>query len=151
MKRKICIIILQLFIIISLTSAQNEYNTWYFGHKAGMHFNSGSPVALMDGQLNSLEGSAVICDDSGNILFYTNGMEIWDRSHNIMPNGSMMLGDSSSTCAAVIVQHPGNDSLYYVFIPNKTGIGGTEFSYSIVNINLNGGLGDVSSKNNLLF
>ena len=46
-----------LFILSMLTShAQGEANIWYFGKNAGLDFNSGSPVALTNGQLVTSEG-----------------------------------------------------------------------------------------------
>jgi hypothetical protein len=51
--------------------AQGEANIWYFGSHAGLDFNSGSPVALTDGQLVTEEGCATISNSSGQLLFYT--------------------------------------------------------------------------------
>ena len=31
--------------------AQMEAAVWYFGHNAGLNFNSGVPVAITDGQI----------------------------------------------------------------------------------------------------
>ena len=60
--------------IISFTFAQKEANVWYFGNKAGLDFNSGSAVVLEDGVLDSFEGVSTICDNDGNLLFYTDGI-----------------------------------------------------------------------------
>tara|TARA_B110000211_G_C14069015_1_gene549069 strand:- start:2194 stop:2424 length:231 start_codon:yes stop_codon:yes gene_type:complete len=49
-------------------SAQNEGNIWYFGYNAGLDFNSGSPVLLSNGQLNTYEGCATIADNNGDLL-----------------------------------------------------------------------------------
>jgi len=66
--------------------SQKEANIWYFGENAGLDFNSGVPVALLDGQLNTREGCATISDKNGNLLFYTDGITVWNRSHKIMQN-----------------------------------------------------------------
>ena len=47
----------------SLSFAQGEANIWYFGENAGLDFNSGSPVALTDGQINTNEGCAVLSNN----------------------------------------------------------------------------------------
>ncbi len=144
----------QLFIVlimlpISLLS-QNVNNTWYFGNQAGLSFTTNPPTALT-GPLQAIEGSATISDPAGNLLFYTNGMTIWDRNHNIMPNGNGISGGVSSTQAALIVPLPGSCSKYYLFTTddhNGTGC----LRYSIVNMCLHNGFGDLETltKNTLL-
>jgi hypothetical protein len=46
-----------IFFCILLTSqqtiAQGEANIWCFGENAGLDFNSGSPVPLLDGELDT--------------------------------------------------------------------------------------------------
>lgn len=51
------------------SSAQREAANWYFGVNAGLDFNSGLPVALQNGKLQTIEGSATISDRNGNLLF----------------------------------------------------------------------------------
>ena len=92
--------------------AQGEANIWYFGHGAGLDFNSGTPIAITDGALNTVEGCASISNSSGSLLFYTNGATVWNKQHQPMPNGTGLMGDSSSTQAAVIVPKPGSQSIY---------------------------------------
>jgi len=53
-----------------VSQAQGEANIWYFGQNAGIDFNSGSPVALTNGQLVTDEGCATISNSSGQLLFY---------------------------------------------------------------------------------
>lgn len=63
-----------------------------------------------------------------------------------MQNGTGLSGDPSSTQSAIIVPQPGNDSVYFLFtIDSETGARG--LCYSIVNMNHNGGLGEVIIKN----
>jgi len=126
--------------------AQNEAAIWYFGENAGLDFNSGAPVALTDGAMITQEGCATISDGNGNLLFYTSGVTVWDRAHNSMPNGTGLLGDFSSSQSAIVVPDPGNPDLYYVFTVDDLG-GDNGFQYSVVDMTLNGGLGDVTLKN----
>ena len=44
----------------TVNNTGKEGNIWYFGYGAGLDFNSGSPVPLLDGQLYTLEGCASI-------------------------------------------------------------------------------------------
>ena len=126
--------------------AQNEAAIWYFGENAGLDFNSGAPVALTDGAMITQEGCATISDGNGNLLFYTSGVTIWDRTHNPMPNGTGLLGDFSSSQSAIVVPDPGNPDLYYIFTVDDLG-GPNGFQYSVVDMTLNGGLGDVTLRN----
>ncbi|WP_340063791.1 T9SS type B sorting domain-containing protein [Ascidiimonas aurantiaca] len=109
-------------IFIGTLSAQREAANWYFGLNAGIRFNGdGTVVPLTDGRLSTNEGCASISDKFGNLLFYTDGITVWDRTHNIMPNGNGLLGDPSSTQSAIIVPNPGNSNLYYIFTVHALG------------------------------
>lgn len=139
--------ILTLSLLCGLLHAQKEANIWYFGRNAGLDFNSGSPVFLHNGQLNTLEGCATISDVNGNLLFYTNGVTVWNSNHQVMPNGTGLLGDSSSTQSAIIVPLPGSSTIYYIF--TVTELGGTAgLNFSEVDMTLAGGLGDVTGTKN---
>ncbi|HLG02702.1 MAG TPA: gliding motility-associated C-terminal domain-containing protein, partial [Bacteroidia bacterium] len=125
--------------------SQGENNIWYFGNNAGIDFNSGSPVSISGGQVNTIEGSAGICNAAGQLLFYSDGTFVWDRNHNIMPNGSGLFGDGSSTQSAVICADPAGPSLYYIFTADQGGYAGPNqgINYSKIDMTLNAGLGDV--------
>ncbi len=69
--------LLILFLSTAFAQAQGEANIWYFGQNAGLDFNSGSPVALLDGQINTYEGCAIISTSDGQLLFYTDGITIY--------------------------------------------------------------------------
>ena len=131
--------------------AQKETWHWYFGGQAGIDFTSGSPIADTNGKMTALEGVSSISDTSGNLLFYTDGMRVWNKTHEIMDNGNGLFGHNSSTQSSIVVKQPDNDSIYYIFTldakesydnPIHNG-----FRYSIVNINQNNGLGKVVLKN----
>jgi len=129
--------------------AQKEANMWYFGNYAGIDFNSGSPVAFSGSAMTQLEGCASISDTSGATLFYTNGYCVWNKSNVPMPNGLGLLGDNNSAQAAIIVRAPGSYTTFYIFTTPTWGVG--DMCYSIVDMTLQGGLGDVTIKNAPLF
>ncbi len=139
------IFILIMFCLVNL-SAQKEANIWYFGHNAGLDFNGSTPIALTDGAINTDEGCASIADSNGDLLFYTDGKVVWNKSHQQMPNGFGMFGHKSSTQSGVIVPKPGSNSIYYIFTVDFTANSGG-IAYSEVDMNLNGGLGDITVKN----
>jgi hypothetical protein len=158
MKKRTILLFLFLNVVLVFV-AQNpdlkRTNHWYFGNGAGLDFSSGSPVAVTDGKLHTSEGSAVMSDTAGNLLFYTDGDTIWNKNHLPMLNGTGLFGCGnygSTAQAALIVPKPQNDSIYYVFTNDcfeNQGVKG--FRYSVVNIYLDNGLGSVVSKNNMLF
>ncbi|MBD0259812.1 MAG: PKD domain-containing protein, partial [Cytophagales bacterium] len=134
--------------------AQPQAAIWYFGENAGLDFRSGAPVPLTDGQIHTIEGSTTIADPQGNLLFYSDGMNVWNRQHRLMTNGTGLKGHFSSTQSATVVPHPGNPSLYFLFTSDQSGYYGTAnvgVHYSVVNMCLDGGLGDVERKNVFLF
>lgn len=141
------------FIFFSTISfSQNEANIWYFGRNAGLDFNSGAPEVLLDGVLNTNEGCATISDSNGNLLFYTDGVTVYDRNHNIMPNGTNLNGDFSSTHSAIAIPYPNEASKYFVFTvdtpwndPDTKGL-----QYSVIDMSLNNGFGEVTATKNIL-
>ena len=106
------------FFILSLTYGQKEAAHWFFGQYAGLNFNNRTPVP-QQGSLYTLEGCATISNKKGGLLFYTDGFTIWNRNHQIMPNGNDLYGQRSSTQAAIIVPMPESENLYYVFTVNR--------------------------------
>ena len=138
-----------LFLALLLCSSGNSYaqgegNNWYFGHYAGITFSTNPPSALTDGAMLTSEGCSSISDFNGNLLFYTDGSTVWDKTHQVMPNGSGLLGDASSTQSGIIVPHTGDPDIYYIFTVDDYGnslMNG--FRYSKVDLSLNGGNGDI--------
>lgn len=142
-------LILILFLFIQhFLFAQKEGNIWYFGNNAGIDFNTESPTAITDGAMDTPEGCATMCDNMGNILFYTNGVTVWNSEHQVMPNGDELLGNVSSTQSSIIIKKPGLNSKYYLFTTgHQADIFGLRFTE--VDMSLNDGLGDVTNIKNL--
>src|SRR4030095_6129011 len=145
-----CLLICVSFSLV----AQNENDKWIFGGNvfptspASLDFSGGTPVATTpSSSFYSTEPAASISDyTTGGLLFYSNSTTIYNKLHNIMPNGSGIDGCGSSTQGALIIRKPCNANLYYHFtvdcIENSLIAG---FRYSIVDMTLAGGNGDVIS------
>lgn len=124
-------------------------NNWYFGLNAAITFNTSPPSVITTSQMYQNEATASISDANGRLLFYTNGITVWNRNNQVMPNGTGLIGDGSST-SCLIVPHPGNSALYYIFHTGSSDAPNTKgFRYTIVDMRLNYGMGDVvvASKN----
>jgi gliding motility-associated-like protein len=146
-----------ILLALSIHSAYSQQaNIWYFGEEAGLNFNTLTnnlqPAVITDGKMKAEEGCGSISDINGNLLFYTNGITVYNRRHVIMLNGDGLLGHLSSMQSGFIVQVPGNDSIFYVFTTDafeNNFING--YRYSVVNMKHDNGYGEVISKNNVLW
>lgn len=121
--------------------AQQEINNWFFGYNGGLNFSGGMPV-VTPGSLRGWEGCSSISDRNGNLLFYSDGITVWNRNHQVMANGINLNGDTLCTQSVLITNHPGNPALYYVFTVAKEAEP-EGLQYSVVDMTLNSGLGDV--------
>ncbi len=130
---------------------QGQAGIWYFGENAGLNFNVDPAVALTNGSLNTEEGCSTVCNAQGDLLFYTDGITVYNKNHVVMANGNGLDGNSSATQSSIIVQQPGSAVLYYIFTVDahqnalRNGL-----NYSIVDLSQNGGLGTVTVKNTVL-
>lgn len=143
------------------SSAQYE-NKWVFGDRVGINFTSGTPVPFVFNNTTaalqpSIEADASVCDNSGNLLFYTDGSYIFDRQQSLMPNGNNLTGlpsfaisgnisPTSSSCQGTIIIPMINDAQkYFVFsiTSNEMGVNFGRLYYSVVDMGLNNGMGDV--------
>ena len=132
-------------------------NNWFFGRDQGIDFSTGSPVNQLGGQITglSIEGSSTMSHHrTGDLLFYSDAKSVWDVNHNIMPNGAGFISSSSGQSTAqatLIVPMPGDSNQYYIFMNNgrSQDISLNETRFSVVDMNLNGGSGDIvtASKN----
>ena len=152
MKNKLLFNFIFWLIFYNHIFGQLETQNWYFGNHAGLSFATSPPTALFNGAISTIEGCSVISDNQGNLLFYTDGMFVYNKLHQQMPNGFGLFGDPSSAQSGVIVPKPGSNNVYFIFTVDAEG-GPNGFRYSLVDLTLENGLGDVivGSKNTLLF
>lgn len=131
---------------------QNETKKWYFGNYAALDFTTNPPTPLSNNAMNANYSCSSIADASGNLLFYTNGATVWDKTHNVMANGTGLLGNAGTNSqGSIIIKQPGNTNLYYIFTTSNCWNCTTGFNYSIVDISLASGNGSVTVKNANLF
>ena len=151
MKFFFCIAVFFAFVSTNLLFGQGQAGVWYFGENAGLDFNVDPAVALTNGSLSTEEGCSTVCNAQGDLLFYTDGITVYNKNHAVMDNGNDLDGNSSATQSSIIVQQPGSAVLYYIFTVDahqnalRNGL-----NYSIVDLSQNGGLGTITVKNTLL-
>lgn len=149
-----------LFSASSLFS-QKEGNVWHLSLKAGLNFNNPGNIIDTNSAMETIEGSAAISDADGNLLFYTNGGgrdpitsgqpggAIYNRNHEVMYDMNGVDGGGwSSAQSSIIVPKPDDPGNYYLFTMEELecdldGTPSRGFSYFEIDMDQNGGLGDV--------
>ncbi|AFK03196.1 PKD domain containing protein [Emticicia oligotrophica DSM 17448] len=154
---------------------------WYFGDGATLDFQAitGSPIprdplassgalfgdpqqnqpvfvptpATASNPVKSPEGVAMVYDPKGSLVFYTDGIDVYDADNNLVPaipslTDGKLDGTNTATQSAVIIpKNTCNECphhLYYIYTINKnTGL----LSYSVVDIRRNNGKGAIIEKN----
>lgn len=165
--KQIIMVFSLLYLTLGLYAQKENYN-WLFSRNVGLTWNttrnfpaiglfgtaidtnlSGIPTEIPS-SIYTHEGCFAISDVDGNLLFYSNGITIWDKNGNPMPNANGDLtGHSSSAQSGLIIPYPGDNNKYIAFT-----LGANiedNLSYSVVDMTLRSGLGDViPSKKNIL-
>jgi hypothetical protein len=135
---------------------------WYFGEHAGIDFNpivnGGAPEAIPYGdptiynggnEMVAPEGCAIYNDPNGSPILYSNGASVYDREGNLV---ATLSGDPGATQSVMIMEYPGDASLYYIFTTQEvydiSGSSSYELHYSIFDIKLRNGLGDIIKDQN---
>lgn len=137
---------------------------WYFGYNCGLNFvnmiqrtssaASGSqslwiPTPTSSGPIETGEGCFAISDRTGNFLFASDGITVYNKNLVTMDNGTGLKGNPSATNSGIVVPFPGSTTKYYIFTTPEflLKIG---YFYNIVDLSENGGLGKVTTKNQQL-
>lgn len=118
--------------------AQPETTHWHFGFKSQLIFSADTVLASNNSEIDVTQACASIADEDGNLLFYTDGITVWNRDHEVMENGEDLgAGPSDWFTSVLVIPDPGDKSRYYIF----TNRNGGDFLYSIVDMNMDNGLG----------
>lgn len=134
------------------SDAQYSDKFWCFGDSAGIDFsNLTIPISIIT-SLDTRGTCASISDSSNNLLFYSNtraamaGLTglVWNRNNQVMQNGDSIYG-RGWYYEHTIVPNPLGDNTFYLFTGGVTSYCG--FYYSVIDLNLNSGLGAVTQKN----
>ena len=134
--------------------SQGEWNNWVFGKHAEINFTSGAPVPIstVSSLFNEFGAGLTVSDSIGNILFYGENSiykyeYIYNRNNVRMPNGNLYYGNEINNLNPLfVVPNLTNDSLYYIFslVNPYPGPGPGGLYYSVLDMRLDGGLGDIN-------
>lgn len=160
-----------LFFSSPIFSQSNYDGTWVLtkdGENASIldfTMDSLEVFAIADSFPIQLKGTnATMCDSLGNLLFYSNGVDIVSHNHKIMENGETLnpgeVTDNhenghNKPGAAIALPHPDSDSLYYLFhlgfvFSVEFGVIADKYLYSLIDMSANNGLGKVIEKDQIL-
>ncbi|MBS7255981.1 PKD domain-containing protein [Flavobacterium branchiicola] len=170
--KKIVLTILTCIGVAVTTNAQQklgkETNNWTYGENAGLTWNitqtkgvtrisagaknntlSGLPTVITSA-LSTAEGCFTLSDKNGNLLFYSDGMTVWDKTNTPMPNGTGLVGDASSAQSGIIMPYPKSPGKYVAISIGAAGVmtdatnnNFNRLAYSVIDMTKHGGLGDV--------
>ncbi len=143
----------------------NANSNWIWGADVYLKYQSGSfnfdVSAPVTGRMSEFSSAVASDPRTGKLLFYTDGYNIYDARHNVMPNGDSLIvkyspytGGMPGNGSPVILPVPGAEGSYYVFFMQHASLRASGFPvvadtnfyqlvYAKVDMSLNGGLGDV--------
>jgi hypothetical protein len=152
--------------------AQGLNNRWLGGFDSDgdppfggtdLEFQSGSAnITTVERDIGFRRTSTNISDANGDLLFSTNGAFVANASGDTMLNGSgLNPGQYVSfypeglyiSQGTLILSKPGTDGFYYLFhstVDDQAGLNANYLYLTVVDMNLDGGLGGVLSKNEVL-
>jgi len=143
---------LTMMVLMPLKGLTQQFNNWHFPANNAVTFNT-IPISVITNSAigNATKGGASISDKNGNLLFYSNGISVWNKNNQLMPNGFGLKGELCQINGILIIPFLNDTSKYYLF--TSQGLKGSalpdtfRYSYSVVDMQLNAGLGDVTIKN----
>ena len=131
-----------LFFWTNFVHSQNQ--NWVFGRN--MKFTP--PITSNLSSINHNEGTSCLSDASGQIMAYSDGINVYNRNDVIMGNGAGLTGSNSTAQSALIVQQPNTPNILYIFTLGNSGL--TPLYYSVIDMSLDAGLGEVTAEKNVV-
>ncbi len=179
-RRAVVLTALLHFVLFANGQDKQDY-TWLFNNRASgfnglyvnttFQFSEGSFYSFLDTvQFNSGRTNSSITDETGKLLFYTNGCQVIQADHSLMENGdSLNFGNFYTewwdNCSGgyvgfqdiIILNDPKNINGYYIihktfnFITTPLTFYLEGLKYTYVDMTLNDGKGKVTVKNKTFF
>jgi gliding motility-associated-like protein len=155
-KYKVTVVLFIYFLLLQSILIAQRANNWYFPEKKSLTFNTTPPSFIGNSQCSE-SGAASVSDNNGKLLFYSDGKRVFNKNSQIMPNGNNLNGGIAPNNGitgnrALVIPHPGLQNLYYLFTNEANqGVLPTGYYYHLIDMNANGGLGDIILKNQLLY
>jgi gliding motility-associated-like protein len=115
-QQKIALLFLMFCVAFLPSLAQKRYNVWAFGKQGGINFNTTPPSGFKS---KSPERDppyylSSICDTSGELMFYTDGLTVYNRDGFKMPKYNNWW-PLAGNVMPLVCPRPGSDTLFYLF------------------------------------
>lgn len=131
--------------------AQGEQCIWQVGQNTAIDFTQDVASATAGGMMRALGGGATMSDAFGHLLMYTDGVTVWNKNHQVMSQGTGLMGNPNTSQTVMIIPRPLHRHRYYIVTTDAQNDNAPNaLRYSEVDMTLQGGLGEVISKNNLV-
>ena len=146
--------------VVQPSFAQKEISNFHYSN-TGITYNSGNPQTIPGIPTPNSEWSiATISDSIGNVLFdfsYTNPTVwprkgvVFDKNYQVMPGSNLFGPHYYYGSTALVAPVPSNNSKYYLFYQVSQPSASSArwvLKYAVIDMSLNGGLGNVISADN---
>lgn len=170
---KLFLLLLTFFYLnIQPTFSQKYDNTWLMGYYyssftnvTGLDFYFGNPVSVgFAPPFNFFStGGACMSDANGDLLFYTNGCQVANFNNQLLPNSNLFNNyapqNYTSVCdlwqSVISLPYPDQPGkfilMHYNYYTGSAPYGVSRLFYSVVDMNANGGTGEMTTKNMQVF
>lgn len=112
----LCKLLLAAFALLcSAVHAQRRYNVWAVGDSLGLDFGK-QPLKFFPTAASGITADVrltSICDTFGDLLFYSDGISVWDARHKVVPKQGTRWPFAGKTIP-LAVAHPRYDSAFYL-------------------------------------
>lgn len=168
--KKVILLILSLVCTFHVFSQKHDY-WWITGYEGGtlsppndsfgvtlLNFNNEEvdEPQIIGNQLITLDivgANTSMCDSAGNLLFYTNGIHIYNKNYQIMQNGNsinpgdVMYGAQIPQSVLAIQSQKNTHEYYLLSVEDGPGFGlGSGLYCNTIDMNANNGVGKVVVK-----
>lgn len=127
------------------TVAQDESSLWFFGPDNVLNFSEGG-IPKLENELHHLglvaEANVIVCDSLGHLLFYSDGGRIWNKHHDLMPNGRDIGGNSSTSQGVMGFQFDDSNAITHLMALDHRPSDGSLYHLKVDHL-ADGGRGDV--------
>ena len=152
--KKYLFILLFIFSSNNFVFSQYKNSIWCFGDSALINFSDTANIITGSCAIRSRGSCVSIADNNDSLLFYANTRAtmagnttlVYNRENQVMVNGSNVHGEGWYH-ELIIIPMPGSDSLFYLFTIGVTGSSSYGLKYSIIDMSLDSGRGEVIQKN----
>lgn len=144
--------------VFGINQVPNDFNQTFILNFQNNHFN----IHIIHESETTIDiANSSLCNEYGDLSFYTNGLTIWNEEHQVVENGidfntstaydfSSGFGNPQGVLMLPLPEH--KDTIYlfhletHVFTEPIIDVWATELNFSLINAQANNGLGKVEIK-----